>query len=94
MFCSGCGLRLLTAAKFCHSCGLTTGVKDDDSLCVAELEIGTLQKESDIKALHSPLTSIEKKKERNEARGLLVVSLGRKRKRKTTRVKSPYILAL
>ena len=65
MFCSGCGSRLLTAAKFCHSYGLTTGVKDDDSLCVAELEMEH-QKESDIKALHSPLTSIEKKKERND----------------------------
>ena len=39
MFCSGCGSQLLTAAKFCHDCGLTTGVKDDDSLCVAELEM-------------------------------------------------------
>ena len=39
MFCSGCGSRLLTAAKFCHSCGLTTRVKDDDSLCVDELEM-------------------------------------------------------
>jgi len=38
MFCSGCGSRLLTAAKFCHGCGLTIGLKDNDSLCVAEVE--------------------------------------------------------
>ena len=93
MFCSGCGSRLLTAAKFCHSCGLTTGVKDDDSLCVAELEMDSSERK---RHQSTPLTFDEyrEKKERNEARGLLVVSLGRKRKRKTTRVKSSYILAL
>lgn len=73
MFCSGCGL--LTAAKFCHSCGLTTGVKDDDSLCVDELEMECSERK---RHQSTPLTFdeyIEKKKERNEARGLLVVIL-------------------
>ena len=70
MFCSGCGSRLLTAAKFCHSCGLTTGVKDDNSLCVAELEMESSERKrhqstpltewSDIYS--SYLTSIEKKR--------------------------------
>ena len=74
MFCSGCGSRLLTAAKFCHSCGLTTGVKDDDSLCVAELEMDSSERK---RHQNTPLTFDEyrEKKKRNEARGLLVVSL-------------------
>ena len=74
MFCLSCGSRLLTVAKFCHSCGLTTGVKDDDSLCVAELEMESSERK---RHQSTPLTLDEyrEKKERNEARGLLVVSL-------------------
>ena len=92
MFCSGCGSRLLTAAKFCHDCGLTIGLKDDDSLCVAEVETESSERK---RHQSTPLTfeeyhgllneiikrrliihgNIEKEKERNEARGLLVGSL-------------------
>ena len=38
MFCSGCGSKFISDAKFCHVCGLTKDVKDEDSLHVTQLE--------------------------------------------------------
>ena len=80
MFCSGCGSRLLTAAKFCHGCGSTAGVKDDDSVSVAELEM-KLQKECDIKALHSPLRNIEKKKGKERSSRFVSIKSAKKAKK-------------
>ena len=71
MFCSGCGLRLLTAAKFCHSCGLTTGVKDDDSLCVAELEMDSSERK---RHQSTPLTFDEYREKNGKERSSRFVS--------------------
>lgn len=71
MFCSGCGSRLLTAAKFCHSCGLTTGVKDDDSLCVAELEMASSERK---RHQSTPLTFDEYREKKGKERSSRFVS--------------------
>ena len=71
MFCSGCGSRLLTAAKFCHSCGLTTGVKDDDSLCVAELEMESSERK---RHQSTPLTFDEYREKKGKERSSRFVS--------------------
>ena len=85
MFCSGCGSQLANAAKFCHVCEITISVKDEDLVCVAQLEV-----ESSERKRHQTTLLIEKGKERNEPPGLLV-SLLRKRKRKAARMKSLFI---
>ncbi|PFX13154.1 hypothetical protein AWC38_SpisGene22790 [Stylophora pistillata] len=56
MFCLGCSSRLLTAAKFCHGCRLAIGVKDDDSLSIAELEMESLERK---RHQSTPLTFVE-----------------------------------
>ena len=61
MICSGCGSRLLTATKFCHGCGLTAGAKDDDSLCVAELEMESSERK---RHQSTPLTIDEYREKR------------------------------
>ena len=71
MFCSGCGLQLLTAAKFCHDCGLTTGVKDDDSLCVAELEMESSERK---RHQSTPLTFDEYREKKGKERSSRFVS--------------------
>ncbi|XP_044178827.1 uncharacterized protein LOC122960586 [Acropora millepora] len=71
MFCSGCGSRLLTAAKFCHSCGLTTGVKDGDSLCVAELEMASSERK---RHQSTPLTFDEYREKKGKERSSRFVS--------------------
>ena len=71
MFCSGCGSRLLTAAKFCHGCGLTTGVKDDDSVSVAELEMESAERK---RHQSTPLTFEEYREKKGKERSSRFVS--------------------
>ena len=71
MFCSGCGSRLLTAAKFCHGCGLTTGVKDDDSVSVAELEMESTERK---RHQSTPLTFEEYREKKGKERSSRFVS--------------------
>lgn len=74
MFSSGCGSRLLATAKFGYLCGLTIGVKDDNSFCVAELEMESSERK---RHQSTPLVFEEYRatKGKGEARGLLVGSL-------------------
>ena len=71
MFCSGCGSRLLATAKFCHVCGLTIGVKDDDSFCVADLETESSERK---RHQSTPLTFEEYRERKGKERSSRFVS--------------------
>ena len=79
MFCSGCGSQLANAAKFCHVCGITISVKDEDLICVAQLEV-----ESSERKRHqtTPLTFEEYRERKGKERTSRFVSKSSKKPKK------------
>ena len=79
MFCSGCGSRFITDAKFCHVCGLTKGVKDQDPFCVGQLELQSSERK---RPQSTPLTFDEYRERKGKERGPRFVSKSTKKSKK------------